>query len=322
MASNDAIRIGGRDATVKHAANQLDDAHGSSLGAPESGEGVVRASVSINAEYCFEGDHIAATTSQSLGTLQHLKARRDPTISSVSTSTSISVQARDVQLVPGSSSTPSPPFDPFRRPSIPDAPGAAQTLKHPRSQIALEPPLKKRRPELQRRHTLGPESYPEGLASLYRPSSPPLPSPPKEKDDAVSPSPRPSTAHAIAAIRNKIREDSGGITTLKLARGYLGNGSAQRSSNNMVGNLVSVEERAATPLDPETTGTLTGMELLGNVGVVELLEQDERPTFIIDVANPANYTPGGPLQIVFANASLRAHEVSFVFPGHIFAWFR
>ena len=78
--------------------------------------------------------------------------------------------------------------------------------------------------------------------------------------------------------------------------------------------MLSVEERDGTPLEPETRSTLTGLELLGNVGVVELLEQDERPTFIIDVANPANYTPGGPLQIVFANASLRAHEVS-LFPG-------
>lgn len=49
------------------------------------------------------------------------------------------------------------------------------------------------------------------------------------------------------------------------------------------------------------------MQLLGNVGVVELLEQDERPTFIIDVGDSTNFKPGGPLQIVFANASLRAY---------------
>jgi hypothetical protein len=50
------------------------------------------------------------------------------------------------------------------------------------------------------------------------------------------------------------------------------------------------------------------MQILGSVGIIELLEQDERPTFIIDIANPINFTPGGPLQIVFANASLRACE--------------
>jgi hypothetical protein len=50
------------------------------------------------------------------------------------------------------------------------------------------------------------------------------------------------------------------------------------------------------------------MQILGSVGIIELLEQDERPTFIIDVANPANFNPGGPLQIIFANASLRGYE--------------
>ena len=50
------------------------------------------------------------------------------------------------------------------------------------------------------------------------------------------------------------------------------------------------------------------MQILGSVGIIELLEKDERPTFIIDIANPINFTPGCPLQIVFANASLRAYE--------------
>ncbi|KAE9368499.1 hypothetical protein N431DRAFT_414964 [Stipitochalara longipes BDJ] len=49
------------------------------------------------------------------------------------------------------------------------------------------------------------------------------------------------------------------------------------------------------------------MQILGSVGIIELLEQDERPAFIIDIANPTNFSPG-PLQIVFANASLRAYE--------------
>lgn len=42
------------------------------------------------------------------------------------------------------------------------------------------------------------------------------------------------------------------------------------------------------------------------MGIIELLEQDERPTFIIDVANQGNYVPGGRLQLEYANASLRA----------------
>lgn len=78
---------------------------------------------------------------------------------------------------------------------------------------------------------------------------------------------------------------------------------------NMPGTMASVE-KSRTPLTEDRRSQQSGLDLLGTVGIVELLEQDERPTFIIDVANPTNFTPGGPLQIVYANASLRAHEVS------------
>lgn len=51
-----------------------------------------------------------------------------------------------------------------------------------------------------------------------------------------------------------------------------------------------------------------GMQTLEGVGVVEILEQDERPTFIIDLADTTNFTPGSPLQLVFANVALCAYE--------------
>ncbi|KAK5018086.1 hypothetical protein LTR60_001650, partial [Cryomyces antarcticus] len=42
-------------------------------------------------------------------------------------------------------------------------------------------------------------------------------------------------------------------------------------------------------------------------GIIELLEQDERPTFIVDLGEVANYNIG-PLHLVFANSSLRAYD--------------
>ena len=277
---------------------QLDGAH-SALEKSNSSEEIIRPFVHINAEYHVERDHIAPLTAPSSATSQ--LGAGDTITSSISASTSIHV--RDVQ----SESSLISSFEPLGRQLIPDTLGLAHTLKHPQSQILTEPPFKKRRPELKRRYTLGSESFPEGFASFFGACSSQLPS---AKKHSQIQSPRPSTAHAIAAIRNRIREESGGVTTLKLARGSIGNGTAQRS-NNTLGNLVSMEDKSNTPMEPETRSTLTGLELLGSVGIVELLEQDERPTFIIDVANPANYTPGGPLQIIFANASLCAHEVSF-----------
>jgi len=49
--------------------------------------------------------------------------------------------------------------------------------------------------------------------------------------------------------------------------------------------------------------------MLQGVGVIEFLEQDERPTFLIDLDNSANASRAG-LHILYYNASLRgAHEV-------------
>lgn len=287
--------------TATHESQQLNEAR-NILGEPASVEGIVRAALNINAEYRLDSDQLAAITTQSRS-ISQLKAIGDPTISSVSTS--ISLHAQDVLSVSSNDLISS--FETLRQPSVSDTPSLAHSLKHPRSQLSLEPPLKKRRPELKRRHTLSSESFPEGFATLLNPPSPLSPSP--EKQNPVL-HPWPNTSHAIAAIRNKVREDLGGITTLKLASGSIGNENAQ-CWNNMPGNLVSMEDRSSMALDPETSSMLTELELLENAGIVELLDQDDRPTFIIDVANPENYTPGGPLQLIFANASLRAHGVSF-----------
>ncbi|CAG8972971.1 hypothetical protein HYALB_00008331 [Hymenoscyphus albidus] len=102
------------------------------------------------------------------------------------------------------------------------------------------------------------------------------------------------------------KEETAGVTTLKLARGSVSNASTSRSSGASV-SLASFE-RASMARSPEPKGRSPGMQILGSVGITELLEQDERPTFIIDVANPNNFIPGGALVIVFANASLRGHE--------------
>jgi hypothetical protein len=99
---------------------------------------------------------------------------------------------------------------------------------------------------------------------------------------------------------NKARDDTVGVTTLKLARGSISNSPPHPGST----------PSSWSGSSPDLRGKPSGMQILGNVSIVELLEQDERPTFIIDVANPANFMPGVALQVLFANASLRADEVS------------
>ncbi|TVY75567.1 Hybrid signal transduction histidine kinase K [Lachnellula suecica] len=108
---------------------------------------------------------------------------------------------------------------------------------------------------------------------------------------------------------DKARDTPAGIKTLKLARGSVSNAASPARSIGTPGSWSM--EKSSVPRSPDPRGKTSGIQLLSSVGVVELLEQDERPTFIIDVSNSANFTAGNPLQLIFANASLRAFESIF-----------
>jgi hypothetical protein len=76
--------------------------------------------------------------------------------------------------------------------------------------------------------------------------------------------------------------------------------SLERSNTSIAGTISPEEHRN------EAT------RILSDVGVVELLEQDFRPTFIIDLADGSNFSPG-PLRVVFANSSLRSNLALYDF---------
>jgi len=207
----------------------------------------------------------------------------------------------------------------FRRPDIPHSQHAflttptLQTSKHPRSEdngalpVSTERPTKRARPKLRPRHTLDPESFQSTFPKrqLGSPPSPLFFSHTSRQRPILAPSF--SSSEAAATMLNKARDELGGVTTLKLARGNVSNASPPRSTST-TGSWASFD-RSSMPSSPDSRNKSTsGLQILNNVGIIELLEQDERPTFIIDVANTANFHPGAPLQIVFANASLRAYE--------------
>ncbi|TAQ90767.1 hypothetical protein B7494_g919 [Chlorociboria aeruginascens] len=100
----------------------------------------------------------------------------------------------------------------------------------------------------------------------------------------------------------KTAGDAKGVTTLQLARGSISSPSRPTSS------LGTTLDRAGFLGSPVPRGTDSGMQILNSIGILELLQQDDRPTFILDVSDAENYTPSGPLQILFANSSLRAHD--------------
>jgi len=115
-----------------------------------------------------------------------------------------------------------------------------------------------------------------------------------------------SSSEAGAEMLSKAnKEDTGSFRTLKLVRGSMSVGSPSRPSGQRTPSGSGRSHLGSKPKSPINVEKSHGLNALNQVGVVELLEQDERPTFIIDLNDQINYEPG-PLKLVFANASLRA----------------
>ena len=63
--------------------------------------------------------------------------------------------------------------------------------------------------------------------------------------------------------------------------------------------------RSASP-EPVAAKNDTSLGMISSIGVVELLEQDERPTMIVSLSDSGNYGPG-PLRPIFVNSALRSY---------------
>ncbi|EFX05752.1 ethylene receptor [Grosmannia clavigera kw1407] len=86
---------------------------------------------------------------------------------------------------------------------------------------------------------------------------------------------------------------------------------------NAVADSATTAELAASwpvcdddPATPRSSPLLSPLLPLRDLSIVELLDQDDRPTFIVDLTDKANFRPG-PLQAVFANTALRAERSVF-----------
>lgn len=117
-----------------------------------------------------------------------------------------------------------------------------------------------------------------------------------------------STEAGARMLSKGNKEDTGGVRTLKLARGSVNAGSpsrplAPRTPSGSGRSYLGTSSKSAK--SPERGGKPSAVHILNQLGVIELLEQDERPTFILDLGEQSNYEPG-PLKIIFANTSLRA----------------
>ena len=98
----------------------------------------------------------------------------------------------------------------------------------------------------------------------------------------------------------RLRDDHEKVTKQWLPKGNISSVNSTRASNTP----------GSWPFEtasPDSRCASDQLQQLQDVGVVELLEQDERPTFIIDLTNHANFG-AGQLALLFANASLRASQ--------------
>ena len=105
---------------------------------------------------------------------------------------------------------------------------------------------------------------------------------------------------------NTNKDDTGGVRTLKLARGPINTSSPTRPSGARTpsGSGRSYLGMSSKSRSPDNGEKVDELSVLHQVGVIELLEQDDRPTFILDVGDRSNFEPG-PLNLVYANPSLR-----------------
>ncbi|ESZ97348.1 M4R8, histidine kinase-group XI protein [Sclerotinia borealis F-4128] len=208
----------------------------------------------------------------------------------------------------------------IQRPSVPSTTPytttpqlSPQTSKHSREEddnvserafdiSILEPPSKRHRVRLKPCRILKPDdeatiNFPTTLQS---PRSPLFTT---HKLKRPHSSPRSPNMEDTTAMSKPELGDSG-MTTLKLAHGnILGNNS---NPPGLSFGPTPNSEQHRRPVSPELTTSPQEGSLVYKVGILELLEQDDRPTFIIDVADQENYIPGGRLRVEYANASLRA----------------
>ncbi|KAL8972041.1 MAG: hypothetical protein Q9183_000758 [Haloplaca sp. 2 TL-2023] len=125
-------------------------------------------------------------------------------------------------------------------------------------------------------------------------------------------SPRPTLPFRLSSsekdgemIGRSVKDDSGTVRTLRLARGSLKLANLNRTQGPLSARSSTAGSATGSAMDIDDFFDSPGFALLGQIGLIEFLAQDERPTFVIDLAEQANFEPG-PLKIVFANPTLRA----------------
>ncbi|KAJ4310606.1 hypothetical protein N0V94_008363 [Neodidymelliopsis sp. IMI 364377] len=175
---------------------------------------------------------------------------------------------------------------------------------------ATEPLHKRRRLQPRARHSLDLRRYAQCPPLLYD-GQPPSPLFFSSKPARPHLPARFSSSEAAARMLSKTRGEDGSIKTVTLARGTFSGLSPPGLTSVTSGRS---SERSSIPRtsSPDARERSDPLKLLSSVSIVELLEYDTRPTFIVDVADHSPYAhESSSLQILFANNALRSNATTW-----------
>ena len=104
------------------------------------------------------------------------------------------------------------------------------------------------------------------------------------------------------------KEETGGPKTTGLAPGSISHSDQTRppavrtlsdGSRNIAG--LAGKSKSSPDVSPKTPGP----SIIHQLGIAELLDQDDRPTFILDMSDQSNFEPG-PIKVIFVNIALKS----------------
>ncbi|KAF2189144.1 hypothetical protein K469DRAFT_563709 [Zopfia rhizophila CBS 207.26] len=265
------------------------------LSAPEYYESLSRASEAPKPPTPLEKSTIASTSSPPTWTSRPRPDQSDPQRPLTASTLTSGGASKGVELVK------TPPAVRGRKRSLrlDDATDAY-------SEPASEPLHKRRRIHSRSQYTLDHFSFQKSVKDSDQPPSPLFFSNTRRTRPQLPA--RFSSSEAAARMLSKTRGEESGIKTVTLARGTFSGLSPPGVTSALSGRS---SERSSLPrtVSPDGRDRSDPLRLLGSIGIVEFLEQDARPTFIVDIGAASNYTIGlNTLQILFANRALRSNS--------------